>query len=258
MTQATFRVWRGADGRGEFRDYPTEVSEGMVVLDAIHQIQATQANDLAVRWNCKAASAGRVRPGERQAELMCMTRLNTQSHTEPVTVEPMRTFPICANCDRRKLNFRVKKKIRPSRPRAPDAGRRTWGMHKRRGPRAGIQKGCSSAFCARMCVTYCATIKNRIFMVPRFSPMLRRWSAPARLAGPDGRVEGNGRDLGTAITVLHHGVSGGKSRYRQRDHSAQGTRGRPLLRSAQDAGAARAWETEVVKQCPVQETRTGS
>ncbi|HEU4747735.1 MAG TPA: hypothetical protein VFS56_04480, partial [Gemmatimonadaceae bacterium] len=51
---ATFRVWRGAGPGGELRDYTTAVSEGMVVLDAIHQIQSESANDMAVRWNCKA------------------------------------------------------------------------------------------------------------------------------------------------------------------------------------------------------------
>ena len=39
---------------GEMVDYHTEVSEGMVVLDAVHQIQAESAPDLACRWNCKA------------------------------------------------------------------------------------------------------------------------------------------------------------------------------------------------------------
>ena len=61
MKTATFRIWRGGANGGEFRDYETEVSEGMVVLDAVHEIQATQANDLACRWNCKAGKCGRVR-----------------------------------------------------------------------------------------------------------------------------------------------------------------------------------------------------
>ena len=30
----------------------------MVVLDAVHQIQAESAPDLAVRWNCKAGKCG--------------------------------------------------------------------------------------------------------------------------------------------------------------------------------------------------------
>ncbi len=54
----TFQVWRGADGVGEFKEYVTEINDGMVVLDAVHQIQAEQANDLAVRWNCKAGKCG--------------------------------------------------------------------------------------------------------------------------------------------------------------------------------------------------------
>ena len=51
---AVFRIWRGDRDSGKFVDYRTEISAGMVVLDAVHQIQATDAPDLAVRWNCKA------------------------------------------------------------------------------------------------------------------------------------------------------------------------------------------------------------
>ena len=58
MATATFRIWRGDKAGGQFVDYTTEVRRGMVVLDAVHQIQATQANDLAVRWNCKAGKCG--------------------------------------------------------------------------------------------------------------------------------------------------------------------------------------------------------
>ena len=49
MAKATFRIWRTDANGGSFRDYTTEVSEGMVVLDAVHRIQAEQANDLACR-----------------------------------------------------------------------------------------------------------------------------------------------------------------------------------------------------------------
>ena len=59
MAQATFRIWRGgSDGTGAFVDYTTEVSEGMVVLDAVHRVQADQAPDMACRWNCKAGKCG--------------------------------------------------------------------------------------------------------------------------------------------------------------------------------------------------------
>ncbi len=58
MTELKMRVWRGDDQGGGLEDYTVEVSEGEVVLDAIHRLQATQAGDLAVRWNCKAGKCG--------------------------------------------------------------------------------------------------------------------------------------------------------------------------------------------------------
>ena len=63
----------------------------MVVLDAVHQIQAQQANDLAVRWNCKAGKCGSCSAEVNgNPRLMCMTRLNQLDLSKPVTVEPMR------------------------------------------------------------------------------------------------------------------------------------------------------------------------
>src|SRR5262249_44696127 len=58
MSTATFRIWRGDKSGGGFQDYKTETSPGMVVLDAVHQIQAESAADLSVRWNCKAGKCG--------------------------------------------------------------------------------------------------------------------------------------------------------------------------------------------------------
>ena len=78
---------------GEFRDYTTEVSEGMVVLDAVHHIQATQANDLACRWNCKAGKCGSCSAEiNGMPKLMCMTRLSDLPLDKPVTIEPMKAF----------------------------------------------------------------------------------------------------------------------------------------------------------------------
>jgi hypothetical protein len=51
-TTRSFKIWRGEHGKGEFVEFKQDVVEGMVVLDAVHEIQATQANDLACRWNC--------------------------------------------------------------------------------------------------------------------------------------------------------------------------------------------------------------
>src|SRR2546426_1808250 len=95
MASATFRIWRGDASGGDFRDYSTEVSEGMVVLDAVHRIQAGQANDLAVRWNCKAGKCGSCSAEVNGLpRLMCMSRLSDLPLDRPVTIEPMRAFPI--------------------------------------------------------------------------------------------------------------------------------------------------------------------
>src|SRR5215218_2300478 len=93
LGRATFRVWRGDAQGGKLVDYTTSVTPGMVVLDAIHQIQAEQANDLAVRWNCKAGKCGSCSAEVNgRPKLMCMTRLNELPLDQPVTVEPMRAF----------------------------------------------------------------------------------------------------------------------------------------------------------------------
>src|SRR5438045_6663930 len=113
MAEATFSIWRSNGMDGKFVDYTAEVTEGMVVLDAIHQIQATQAGDLAVRWNCKAGKCGSCSAEiNGNPRLMCMTRLNTLNLMEPVTVEPMRAFPPIKDLVTDvSWNYRVKKGI---------------------------------------------------------------------------------------------------------------------------------------------------
>ena len=94
-SQVKMRVWRGDSSGGAFREYAVESAEGMVVLDVIHRIQATQAPDLAVRWNCKAGHCGSCSAEVNgRPRLMCMTRMNTFSPGEPITVAPLKTFPL--------------------------------------------------------------------------------------------------------------------------------------------------------------------
>jgi succinate dehydrogenase / fumarate reductase iron-sulfur subunit len=102
----------------------------MVVLDAVHQIQAEQANDLAVRWNCKAGKCGSCSAEVNgQPRLMCMTRLNQLDLSQPVTIEPMRAFPLIRDLVTDvSWNFRVKKGIRKFTPRAADSPDGTWRM----------------------------------------------------------------------------------------------------------------------------------
>jgi succinate dehydrogenase / fumarate reductase iron-sulfur subunit len=90
-----FRVWRGDADGGELVSYPVEVNEGEVVLDVIHRIQATEAGDLAVRWNCKAGKCGSCSAEiNGRPRLMCMTRMSIYGIHEVITVTPLRGFPV--------------------------------------------------------------------------------------------------------------------------------------------------------------------
>ncbi|MGI9518392.1 MAG: 2Fe-2S iron-sulfur cluster-binding protein, partial [Pirellulaceae bacterium] len=122
MATTTFKIWRGDKESGEFKEYTTDVTEGMVVLDAIHQIQAESANDLAVRWNCKAGKCGSCSAEiNGMPKLMCMTRLSDLDLDAKVTVEPMKAFPVMKDLVTDvSWNYRVKKKIKPFKPRKPD------------------------------------------------------------------------------------------------------------------------------------------
>ncbi|MEO7235264.1 MAG: succinate dehydrogenase/fumarate reductase iron-sulfur subunit [Lapillicoccus sp.] len=92
---ARFRVWRGDESGGDLQDFTVEVNEGEVVLDIIHRLQATQAGDLAVRWNCKAGKCGSCSAEVNgRPRLMCMTRMSTYAEDETITVTPLRGFPV--------------------------------------------------------------------------------------------------------------------------------------------------------------------
>ena len=92
---ARFKVWRGDDTDGALEDFTVEVNEGEVVLDIIHRLQATQAPDLAVRWNCKAGKCGSCSAEVNgRPRLMCMTRMSTFDPDDVISVTPLRAFPV--------------------------------------------------------------------------------------------------------------------------------------------------------------------
>src|SRR6187455_598476 len=128
MTTTTFKIWRGSRGKGEFTDYKTDITEGMVVLDAMHQIQAESAGDLAVRWNCKAGKCGSCSAEiNGMPKLMCMTRLGDLPLDQPVSIEPLKAFPRIRDLVTDvSWNYKVKQKIKKFKPRPPDAADGTW------------------------------------------------------------------------------------------------------------------------------------
>jgi succinate dehydrogenase / fumarate reductase, iron-sulfur subunit len=123
MPTFTMKVFRGGPGGGDFRDYKVESDEGMVVLDVIHRIQATQAPDLACRWNCKAGKCGSCSAEiDGKPRLMCMTRMDLFEPGATVTVTPIRTFPIIRDLVTDvSYNYVKAKEIPPLRLKPPDA-----------------------------------------------------------------------------------------------------------------------------------------
>jgi succinate dehydrogenase / fumarate reductase, iron-sulfur subunit len=121
--QAALRVWRGDDAGGQLEDFRVEVNEGEVVLDVIHRLQATQAPDLAVRWNCKAGKCGSCSAEiNGRPRLMCLTRMGTFTEDEVVTVTPLRAFPVIRDLVTDVgFNYEKARQIPPFTPRARDA-----------------------------------------------------------------------------------------------------------------------------------------
>jgi succinate dehydrogenase / fumarate reductase iron-sulfur subunit len=171
MSTVTFRIWRTGEEGGKLVDYTTEVSEGMVVLDVVHKIQATQANDLACRWNCKAGKCGSCSAEINGVpRLMCMTRLDMIPIDKPVTIQPMRAFPgIRDLVTDVSWNFRVKKKIKPFKPRAPDAPDGTWRMQQEDIDRVQEFRKCIECFlCQDVCHVLRDHNKHDEFIGPRY------------------------------------------------------------------------------------------
>src|SRR3954466_7052858 len=168
---ATFKIWRGDGNGGSFHDYTTECSEGMVVLDAIHDIQRTQANDLACRWNCKAGKCGSCSAEiNGMPKLMCMTRMSDLPLDRPITVEPIKAFPVIKDLITDvSWNFEVKEKIKPFKPRPPDAPDGTWRMQQADIDRVQEFRKCIECFlCQDVCHVLRDHHKHEEFIGPRY------------------------------------------------------------------------------------------
>ena len=167
MNTRVFKVWRGNQESGQEVEYKVQVEEGMVVLDAIHQIQRTQAGDLACRWNCKAAKCGSCSAEiNGKPRLMCKTRLDDYPEAETITVHPMKTFPLIRDlvCDV-SWNYEVNRKIQPFTPKK-DA---SWTMYQEDMDRVQEFRKCIECF---LCQDVCHVLRNHDmkdqFYGPRF------------------------------------------------------------------------------------------
>jgi succinate dehydrogenase / fumarate reductase iron-sulfur subunit len=173
MAQATFRIWRGDPNGGTFKNYTVEYGEGTVVLDCVHQIQATQAGDLACRWNCKAGKCGSCSAEiNGKPRLMCMTRMDTVPTDEPITLQPIKTFPLIKDLVTDvSWNYKINKQIPPFKPRPPDAPDGTWRMSQEEVDRIQEFRKCIECF---LCQDVCHILRDHhktegeVFGGPRF------------------------------------------------------------------------------------------
>lgn len=170
MAERTFEIWRGNEEGGEFVAYRAEVGTGMVVLDVIHDIQARQATDLAVRWNCKAGKCGSCSVEiNGRPRLACMTRMNELPEDGPIKVQPLKSFPIIRDLVTDvSWNYRQNERIAPfkPRPRDPDG---EYRMSQKDVDRVQEFRKCIECY---LCQDTCHVIrdhqKENEFVGPRF------------------------------------------------------------------------------------------
>ena len=163
----TLRLWRGDAGGGELRDYTVPVDDGEVVLDAVHRVQATQAGDLAVRWNCKAGRCGSCSAEVNgRPRLLCMTRLSLFERGEPITVTPLRTFPVVRDLVTDvSFNYEMAKRVPPFAPGPPEADG-TYRMQQQDIDRVQEFHKCIECF---LCQDVCHVIRDHEQNKPAFA-----------------------------------------------------------------------------------------
>src|SRR5580700_5209295 len=166
VQEATFQIFRGDQQGGTPVEYRVPVAPGMVVLDALHYVQGHQAPDLAVRWNCKAAKCGSCSAEVNgRPRLTCKTRLDALPLDEPVTVYPMKAFPLIKDLVTDvSWNYRVNKKIPPFAP-PPDTD---WKMYQEDVDRVQEFRKCIECFlCQNVCHVLREHDRTDAFFGPR-------------------------------------------------------------------------------------------
>src|SRR5215218_1188066 len=168
-TGTTFhmQVWRGDSQGGKLEEYDVESGEGMVVLDVIHRLQATQVPDLAVRWNCKAGRCGSCSAEVNgRPRLMCMTRMDIFEPDETITVAPLKTFPRIKDLVTDvSFNFEKAKTVPAFRPKPKEADG-TRRMYQEEVDRVQEFHKCIECF---LCQNVCHVIRDHEENKPSFA-----------------------------------------------------------------------------------------
>jgi succinate dehydrogenase / fumarate reductase iron-sulfur subunit len=209
MSKRSFKVWRGDDKGGEFKQFEVDVDPGMVVLDVLHRIQAREANDLALRWNCKAGKCGSCSMEiNGKPRLACMTRMNVFTEDETITCQPLKTFPVIKDLVTDvSWNYQQNKRIRPFKPR-PREQDGTHRMYQDDVDRVQEFRKCIECF---LCQDVCHVIRDRdraphqpageadraAFVGPRF--MIRLASLEMHPLDTDDRIPEIRKEYGSGL-----------------------------------------------------------
>jgi succinate dehydrogenase / fumarate reductase iron-sulfur subunit len=167
MADAVLRVFRGDQNGGQTTDYTVPIAPGMVVLDALHYIQGHQQPDLAVRWNCKAGKCGSCSAEVNgKPRLTCKTRMDSLPKDAPITVAPLKTFPVIKDLVTDvSFNYRMNKKIPAFTPQSNT----DWKMYQRDIDRVQEFRKCIECFlCQDVCHVLRDHDKQAEFAGPRF------------------------------------------------------------------------------------------
>ncbi len=165
--KVTLRVWRGEAGQGELTEYQVEVNAGEVVLDILHRLQATEAGDLAVRWNCKAGKCGSCSMEiNGRPSLACMTRMSTFTPGEAITLTPLRTFPVIRDLVTDvSFNFEKARQV-PSFTPDPAIGLGEFRMRQADVERSQEFRKCIECF---LCQNVCHVIRDHEENMPAYA-----------------------------------------------------------------------------------------
>ena len=166
-----FKIWRENSDQMEFKSYSVTLEKGMVVLDAIHRIQVEHANDLAVRWNCKAGKCGSCSMEiNGKPKLACMTRLSDYPDNQLITIQPLKTFPVIKDLVTDvSWNYTQNKMIPPFNPRGKQNGNKDYVMHQQDVERIQEFRKCIECY---LCQDVCHVLRDHSqkdkFVGPRF------------------------------------------------------------------------------------------
>jgi len=136
----------------------------------LHRIQAQQANDLALRWNCKAGKCGSCSMEiNGKPRLACMTRMNSFGEDETITCQPLKTFPVMKDLVTDvSWNYEQNRKIPKFKPR-PRAADGTYRMYQEDVDRVQEFRKCIECFlCQDVCHVLRDHHKHDEFIGPRF------------------------------------------------------------------------------------------